>query len=642
MQAVIMAGGFGTRLRPLTMNIPKPMVPIMNRPLIGHIMHLLEQHNFTDIIVMLFFQPELIREYLGDGTDFGAKITYLQPEVDLGTAGCVKFARNYINDTFLVISGDLLTDANLTEFYNFHKNLKADASIFLTKVQNPLQFGIIMTDSNHHVNRFLEKPSWGEVFSDRINSGIYMLEPSIMDKIPDDQEFDFSNNLFPKMLNEKSALFGFPGEGYWKDIGNLDEYLAVHRDCLAGKVCVSGEGNSEEDVILGSNTEISDTVKFAGSVVIGNNVKIEDKAYIQNSVIGDGAVIQKKARITNSVLWDNVQVGESSNIKNAVAASRTRTGRSSTISDKVFIGEDVVIGDRSIIKSQVKIWPKKTIASDTILSTSLVWRDRWLKELFTDARISGVANFEITPEFAARLGSALGAFWGAGSAVYTSRDNDKTSFMVANAVQSGLMSMGINLEAMNIAPIPVVRQALRGSVKKGGIHIRRSPYDEQKIDIVVLDSNGLDLHANKCKKVERLFFGEDYARVEQSAVGILDYTARPYDIYRENFLETLDKDIFKQLKMTVVVDFSFGPASNIFPALLSKLNLDVVSLNAFLDPAYLTVSKKQRKERIKRLKTIVKSLDADAGFIIDTTCERLFLVDNLGRYYENVELLAII
>jgi len=642
MQAVIMAGGFGTRLRPLTMNIPKPMVPLMNRPLIGHIMHLLKQHNFTDIIVMLFFQPELIQGYLGDGSDFGAKITYLQPEVDLGTAGCVKFARNYINDTFLVISGDLLTDANLTEFYNFHKNLKGDATILLTKVQNPLPFGIIMTDSNHRITRFLEKPSWGEVFSDRINSGMYMLEPSILEKIPEDQEYDFSKNLFPKMLNEESTLLGFPDEGYWKDIGNLDEYLAVHQDCLSGKMSVHTEGNRKENVTFGSNTDISDSVEFAGTVVTGDNVKIEDEVYIQNSVIGDGTVIQKRARIINSVLWNNVQAGESSNIKNAVAASRVRIGRSSTVSNKVYIGEDVVIGDRSLIKPRVKIWPKKNIASDTILSTSLIWGDRWLKELFTDARISGIANFEITPEFAARLGCALGAFWGVGSAVYTSRDNDKTSFMVANAVQSGLISMGINLEDMRVTPIPVVRQVLRGSNKKGGLHIRRSPYDEQKIDIIVFDSNGLDLRTDKCKKVERLFFGEDYARVEHSAVGIMDYTARPYDIYRENFLEVLDKDVFKQTKMTVVVDFSFGPASTIFPALFSALNLDVVSLNAFLDPAYLTVSKKQRKEQVKRLRTIVKSLDADAGFIIDTTCERLFLVDNLGRYYENIELLAII
>jgi len=639
MQAVIMAGGLGTRLHPLTTTIPKPMVPLMNQPLIDHIVRLLKQYDVTEIIVMLFHQPETITNYLGDGSVYGIKITYFTPDVDLGTAGCVKFIESYLHDTFLVISGDLCTDANLVEFYQFHREHKSDATIYLTRVGNPLSYGIVMTDARHYITQFLEKPSWGEVFSDWINSGIYMFEPSVLKYIPNNREYDFGKDFFPRMLSEDITFVGYPGTAYWKDIGNLDEYLAVHQDVLSGKVKLQISGRRTGAVLITGKAFISDSAVFEGDVLVGDGVTIGEFAFIENSVIGNGAVIGKGARIINSVLWNDVHVGENSQTKNSAIASRTRIGRSSVVSDKVFIGEDVVIGDRSLIKPQVKIWPKKTIASDTILSTSLVWGDRWLHELFTDARISGIANIEITPEFAARLGSALGAAWGTGAAVYASRDNDRCSFMIASALQAGLISMGVNVEDTQVTPIPVVRQVLRGSSTVGGFHVRRSFRNPQSTDIIVFDSNGLDLTANKCKKVERLFFGENYSRVEPNNVGSRDIAVRPLDIYRKKFLEKIDADILKQSKLRVVIDFSFGPASMIFPGLIGDLGLDIVLLNAFVSTLH---AQYHTKEQIPRLSAIVKSLDADIGFIIDPTCERLQLIDDNGRLFGNVELLAII
>jgi len=642
MQAVIMAGGFGTRLRPLTCNIPKPMVPLMNRPIIGHIVQLLKKHAFDDIIVMLFFQPEIIREYLGDGSRFGVTIRYLLPEEDLGTAGCVKFAEEYISDTFLVISGDLLTDVDISAFHAFHRDNGSDATILLTRVANPLSFGIVITDAQHRITRFLEKPSWGEVFSDRINSGIYMFEPHVLKKMHTDTEYDFSKDVFPALLEEKANLLGYPGEGYWRDIGNLDEYLAVHQDCLSGKVSVKIDGDRRDGLVIGRDAAIGDRVEFIGNAVIGKNTRIEDGAYIQNSVIGDNSIIGKRARIISSVVWDSVTIGEESQTKNAVVSSQTHIGGSSVISDKVFIGEEVSIGDGTLIKPQVKIWPKKTIASDTILSTSVVWGDRWLRELFTDARVSGIVNMEITPEFAARLGSALGAFWRIGGSIYSSRDNDNASYMITNALQSGLNAMGVNVEDLAHTPIPVVRQVLRGSNFKGGVHVRKSPYDEKDVDIILFDSDGLDLHTNKCKKVERLFFAEDYARIGGSLVGTKDYTVRPIEIYRKNFLSSIDREAFKKRKLKVVMDFSYGPASTIFPTIFSELDVDLITLNAYLNPSFLSVSNEERQKQFRQLSSIVKSVGGDAGFIIDSTCERLFLVDNLGRPFSGVELLLIV
>ncbi len=294
MQAVIMAGGFGTRLRPLTIYKPKPMVPLMNKPIIGHIASLLQKHSITDVVVMLYHQPDLIKNYLGDGSKFGLKCTYLLPEDDLGTAGSVKFAESYIDDTFLVISGDLLTDVDLTDFYSFHIKKKSDATILLTREPDPLQFGIVMTNKRHRITNFYEKPSWGEVFSDWINSGIYLFERKMLDLLPSNKEYDFGKDLFPHLLNTRHRFFSYPGECYWKDIGNLEEYLAVHQDCLAGKVEFTIDGKRNENIIKGKRSSIALTAELAGNIVLGNNVTIEEGAYVHNAVIGNNTLIKKR------------------------------------------------------------------------------------------------------------------------------------------------------------------------------------------------------------------------------------------------------------------------------------------------------------------------------------------------------------
>jgi Nucleoside-diphosphate-sugar pyrophosphorylase involved in lipopolysaccharide biosynthesis/translation initiation factor 2B, gamma/epsilon subunits (eIF-2Bgamma/eIF-2Bepsilon) len=242
MQAVIMAGGFGTRLRPITCNVPKPMAPMANRPMLSHIIELLKTHGLSDLTMMLYYQPEVITDYFGDGSKMGVKIRYLKPEADLGTAGSVKFAQKNLPGTFLVISGDVLTDFDLKQAIDFHNKKKAMATIVLTRVANPLQYGVVITDNEGKIERFLEKPSWGEVFSDTINTGLYILDPSVLDLIPPDKPFDFSKELFPLLLKENKPLYGYIAEGYWKDVGNHEEYRLGHQDILDGKVKINIDG----------------------------------------------------------------------------------------------------------------------------------------------------------------------------------------------------------------------------------------------------------------------------------------------------------------------------------------------------------------------------------------------------------------
>ena len=219
MKAVIMAGGQGTRLRPLTSNQPKPMLPVVNRPMMEHIVRLLARHGFKEMIVTLQFLPTLISNYFGDGSEWGSCIEYSTEFAPLGTAGSVKNSAQLLDEAFLVISGDALTDIDLTKIVDFHRRSRAMATLTLIRVDNPLEFGIVVTDSAGRIERFLEKPDWGQVFSDTINTGIYVLEPEVLDFIPEGRSFDFSRDLFPYLLENGYPLYGYVADGYWCDIG---------------------------------------------------------------------------------------------------------------------------------------------------------------------------------------------------------------------------------------------------------------------------------------------------------------------------------------------------------------------------------------------------------------------------------------
>ena len=242
MKAVILAGGEGTRLRPLTSNQPKPMMPVANRPMMEHIVRLLAEHGFDDIVVTVAFLANHIRTYFGDGSDFGVRMRYATEDSPLGTAGSVRNAADELDETFLVISGDVLTDIDLSAFVKAHRATGAAGSIALKRVNDPVEFGIVITREDGSIERFLEKPTWGQVFSDTINTGIYVLEPEVFDFIPKDEVVDFSGDVFPAMLKRGKPLYGYVADGYWEDVGTLEAYLRAHQDILEGKVNIEIDG----------------------------------------------------------------------------------------------------------------------------------------------------------------------------------------------------------------------------------------------------------------------------------------------------------------------------------------------------------------------------------------------------------------
>ncbi|MGZ4408098.1 MAG: sugar phosphate nucleotidyltransferase, partial [Gaiellaceae bacterium] len=279
MKAVVMAGGEGTRLRPLTSNQPKPMVPVVGKPCMEHILELLREHGMGEVIVTVAFLPQAIRSYFGQGETLGMEIGYSVEESPLGTAGSVRLAGKQLDETFLVISGDALCDVDLSALVAFHKEKGAAVTIGLKSVENPLEFGIVVTDEEGRIERFLEKPSWGQVFSDTINTGIYVIEPEVLRHVPTDRPYDFSKELFPLLLEMGRPLYGMVCDGYWQDIGNLDQFRQANFDALDGKVELDITGiRLRGNIWIGEGVEIDDLEDIEGPAFIGNYCRISPQA----------------------------------------------------------------------------------------------------------------------------------------------------------------------------------------------------------------------------------------------------------------------------------------------------------------------------------------------------------------------------
>ncbi len=645
MKAVIMAGGFGTRIQPLTASMPKPMIPLFNRPIMLHIVELLKKHDITELVMLLYHQPFYIKNFFRDGSDFGVKITYVTPIADMGTAGAVKAAEKYLDERFLVISGDLLTDFNLKKIVDFHSDHHAKATITLTSVKDPLQFGVVITDKEKRITQFLEKPGWGEVISDTINTGIYVLEPEVLKYIPEGENFDFSQDLFPLMLKNNDALFGVTARGYWRDIGNTDSYREAYYDIFKGKVNLKIDEPKLDlvgkDLRVGADVKLERAEGLEGTVVVGDNSQILGDVRIKDSVIGRNCTIETGVRLNRCVIWDNSYVKRGARISDGVICSNVRIGQGVVLEEGVIVADETSIGDEAVIKADVKIWPKKTVEAGATVTSNMIWGEKWKKALFEGAIIKGLSNVELTPEFCAKLGCAYGTTLPKGSFVLGGRDSNPTSRMLKRCFMGGLLSAGINVRDMKMTSLPLLRYKLKTFGEVGGVHFRQAPGDPTLLEIVFLDGDGLDFSSNMGKNVERTFFKENFRRAHHTEPGVITDINNVGEFYREGFLRGVDRELLKRSAFTVVVDFSSSPASQSLPPLLNELGFSVIALNANVDEGR-GVPIKEQALALRQLSAIVSSLGAQAGFWLDPSAEAVTMVDETGRVYSGVDLLTLV
>ena len=343
MQALILAGGKGTRLRPLTVYTPKPIVPICNRPFLLYQIDTLRRAGVTDITLSLSYQPEKIEQQLGDGSNFGVKLKYTVEPQPMGTAGAYKFAEDLIREPTVVFNGDILTDLDLKTVIRQHKERNAVATIVLTPVEDASAYGVVETEADGRVRRFLEKPKPEETSCKNINAGTYILEPQVLDLIPPGENHSFEYGLFPKLLENGEPFFAhIPQRTYWMDIGTPARYLQAHHDLLANRVLRIHMKDRRGSFDAATHSEIDELS------VIGDECTIKPGVEIINSVLGKGCYIEERARIENSVIWSHTRVGTLAQVKDAIIGRGCHVGRST------IVGPGTVLGDKTSLTDYTK------------------------------------------------------------------------------------------------------------------------------------------------------------------------------------------------------------------------------------------------------------------------------------------------
>jgi len=513
-KAVIMAGGEGTRLRPLTCDMPKPMVPILNKPVMEYTIKLLKKHNIKDISVTLAYLPSAITEYFEDGKEWEVNLNYFIEKTPLGTGGSVKNAEKHLDSTFVVISGDALTDLDLDKAIKYHRSKQSKATLVLKRESVPLEYGVIITDDSGRIIRFLEKPSWGEVFSDTINTGIYILEPDVLDYYSRGQNFDFSKDLFPKLLKDNVPMYGYITDNYWCDIGDLESYKQTQFDMMDGKVKTDIEARRvEKGIWMEDGAEIGDNVILSPPVYLGKNCSIGDGCDIHPyTIVGENCKTGRNTSLKRSILWKNVRTGENCHLRGAVVCTSVHIRNDVNLYENSVIGRDTRIDSGVTVKPGIKIWPDKRIDEGMSVSQNLIWGTRGTKSLFGHRDIKGDINTDITPEFASRLGSAFATLMEDDSVIVVSCDDTGRSRLVKDSVVCGILSTGVGVVDIKDASAPVNRFAVTYYKADGGVHVRGDPLEENLVHIELVSGNGANIARSVERKIENLFNRDDYER----------------------------------------------------------------------------------------------------------------------------------
>jgi mannose-1-phosphate guanylyltransferase / phosphomannomutase len=630
----------------MTANQPKPMLPVVNKPIMEHVLRLLRRHGLTETVVTVQFLASIVRNYFGDGEDFGMSLQYATEETPLGTAGSVKNAEDALRDEpFLVISGDALTDIDLSDLIAFHKDNQALVTVALARVPDPLEFGIVIAGEDGKIQRFLEKPTWGQVFSDTVNTGIYVMEPEVLAELPAQEAVDWSSEVFPRLLERGAPLYGWIADGYWEDVGSPESYFKVQADVLSGKADVQIDGfEVSPGVWVADGAEVDPEAVLTGPLCIGDYAKIEAGARVrQFTVVGSNVIVKEGAFLHRAVVHNNVYVGRGAQLRGCVVGKNTDVMSLARIEEGAVVGDECVIEPDVYVSAGVKVYPFKTIEAGALVNSSVIWESRGQRTLFGPRGVSGLVNVEITPELCVRLASAYASTLKKGSVVTTSRDASRAARALKRAVHGALNASAINVVDLEAQPMPVARFETARSDCSGGIALRTTPGDPQSIDIIFMDSDGADLSQAAQRKLERVFSRQEYRRAFPGEIAELSYPPRVVEAYTNELLRCIDMNGVFGAGLRVVVDCAGGTTSLVLPSLLGKIGFeDVLTVNNRLDESSPTESLAAMRAGLHRLGELVSSAGAAFGVRFDQVGERIALVDDRGALVSDDRALLVV
>lgn len=528
MQAIIMAGGEGTRLRPLTCNMPKPLAPLCGRPVLEYILELLKKNGFLKATLTLMYQGDKIVSHFDDDNFKGVELEYAFEDIPLGTAGCVKKACN--DDEVLVISGDAMCDFDLQSAIKYHKISNADVTIIVKKVPDPREFGLVLFNNEGRITGFVEKPSFESCTTDMANTGVYILSKSALDLIPDGQKIDFAQDIFPEMMKRDMKLFAYEESGYWCDIGDFRSYRKCQRDMLEGKVECLINGHKELDGIATLSPSNFRGVRITPPCYIGKNVSIGIGSVVEaGSIICDDVTIGANSKIHGSIILDGAFLGERVSCNEAIICENAKMLTGSSAYENSVIGEKAIIGENATVESEVRIWLGKELDKNSTASFDIKYGNAKALSIDEDG-LCGETNAVITPQIAANLGSSLSSCFEGNNLIGVGYRGDNASKALAMSLISGAMSAGGEVWDFGECIEGEISFCMRACGIKIGCFIEAGKTSRLK----VLSENGLNPTRKQERKIEGGLNRGEYNKVKFDEFGAVKSSSSIKNLYRQS------------------------------------------------------------------------------------------------------------
>jgi mannose-1-phosphate guanylyltransferase/phosphomannomutase len=572
--AVFLAGGEGTRLRPLTVSKPKPLVKVLNIPVLTYNLIRIKNIGIKEVKITLHYLPQLIISEYGDGTSLGLNIEYSVEERPLGTAGGVREAVGNTNDKIIVVSGDLITDFNLKEMLEFHNKRGSLMTIALGYSEEPYQFGIAKLNEEGRIVRYLEKPSPTEVFSNYINAGMYILEPEVLKYIPKSSEFDFSRDLIPILLSKGEPIYGFYSKCYWRDIGTIEQYLQCNHELL------KRESHELYEIAIKNQKIRKDIPNLIEPSLVNEGAVIKEGAKIGPfTIIDEEVIIGNNSIISGSVISKGAYIGERCSIISSIIDKYAKIHDKTTIFENCVIGERTIIGRGTEIRPNVRIWPDKYVDENMIITSNIVTASKIFRSMFNQGLIRLTLNSEITPEYAAKFGKTIANIIKSGELISIASSSKKILELIGLPMISGAISAGNNVANLGILPMSVARLANQSSKSKFGIYLLLNERNSAEVILHLFDEMGSNIDEKTEKKIENLFYREEFRSVDIKNIG--NFVNIDINYIVEYYVRVLKKLFGNDLDNEVYFILERGEELLNFLSILKKTSFNISFVNDF-------------------------------------------------------------
>lgn len=525
MKAVILAGGEGARLRPLSLGLPKPMTPLFDKPVMEHIIALLRRSGITQIGVTLRYMPQSVQDYFGDGSRLGVSLAYFVEPTPMGTAGGVRRCLDWLGEEdFLVISGDAVCDLDLKAAMAFHAVRRSAATLLLCRHPTPLEYGLVLTDEEGRVERFVEKPAWGEVITNQVNTGIYLLSRRAMERVPAGRPWDFAKDLFPALLEAGEQLYGHLAEGYWRDMGDCPAYLASVTDALAGRVFLELDAAKQGPGVW-SASPLPPSVQIIPPCYIGPNVRVGEGSLLgPNTVLGAGSTVGRYSLVQQSVL-QGAHVGDRATLYGAILCRNAFVERGAVLNEGSVLGAGACVEADAVVMEQVRVWPHRVVPAGSRLTASLAAGGLREGPRFGERGvIRGRVGQSLTPSLLLTLGNLLGE----AGPLCLGWSGGEGAAMLARAAGSGCAAAGSQV-ALCDAPTPACAAWLGAcSGLESTLFVQQ---EGEEIFLHFFDRRGLPLPRERQRKLEGAVLRGALAQVPVTRVGRQDLLSGALSAY---------------------------------------------------------------------------------------------------------------